>query len=90
MKKENITVIPDYTGVSPLTFDPSRCNGCNMCIEVCQVDILLPNPEKGKPPVVLYPGECWYAGCCITVCPKPGAVKLNIPLMNRVKWRRVK
>jgi NAD-dependent dihydropyrimidine dehydrogenase PreA subunit len=90
MKKENITVIPETSGVSPLTFDPAVCNGCNRCVEVCQVDILAPNPEKGSQPVVLFPDECWYGGCCVDACPKPGAIKLNIPLMNRVQWKRVK
>ena len=73
--------------VSPLTFDPNLCNGCNLCVDVCQVDILIPNPEKGRPPVVLYPGECWYGGCCVDICPKPGAIRLHTPKMNLVTWK---
>lgn len=72
----------------PLTFYPEICNGCNQCIEVCQVDILIPNPQKGKPPIVLFPGECWYAGCCVAVCPQPGAIKLNVLAKNSVHWKR--
>lgn len=71
----------------PLLFDPEICNGCNQCVEVCQVDLLIPNREKGKPPVVLYPEECWYGGSCVSVCPRPGAVKLDHPPMNRVHWK---
>jgi hypothetical protein len=41
----------------------------------------------GKPPVVLYPGECWYGGCCVAICPRPGAIELRIPLANRVHWK---
>jgi len=73
----------------PLVFDPEVCNGCNQCIEVCQVDLLAPNPIKGNPPIVLYPDECWYGGSCVAVCPLQGAIQLNHPLMNRVHWKRI-
>jgi len=73
----------------PLVFDPEVCNGCNQCVEVCQVDLLAPNPEDGKSPLILFPEECWYGGCCVAVCPLPGAIKLNHPPMNRVHWRRI-
>ncbi len=74
----------------PVIFDPYVCNGCNMCVEVCQMDVLMPNPEKGKPPIVLYPDECWYGGGCVEYCPlrEKGAIKLNHPLMQRVRWKR--
>ncbi|MFC2142651.1 ferredoxin family protein [Acidobacteriota bacterium] len=87
MRAKKVTVSPAPALFDPLMFDPEICNGCNMCIEVCQVDILYPSPEKGKPPVVLYPGECWYCGCCVDVCPRPGAIELRVPLANRVKWK---
>ena len=90
MKSKRVYVIPEQAVSNPVIFNQEICNGCNQCIEVCQVDILIPNPEKGKPPLVLYPGECWYGGCCVASCPKPGAIKLNIPLMNRVRWKEKK
>ncbi|MEW5935668.1 MAG: ferredoxin family protein [Bacillota bacterium] len=71
----------------PLRFDADRCTGCNRCVEVCQLDVLHPAPEKGKPPLVAYPGECWYCGACVMECPRPGAIRLQHPLMNRVHWR---
>ena len=37
----------------PLLFDENLCIGCNRCVNVCQVDIMIPAPEKGHPPVVL-------------------------------------
>jgi NAD-dependent dihydropyrimidine dehydrogenase PreA subunit len=86
--EKKAVIIPEPVGFDPLSFDPAVCNGCNLCIEVCQVDILIPNPEKGRPPLMPYPGECWYGGCCVAICPKPGAIKLNIPLMNRVCWKK--
>ena len=70
----------------PIRFDETLCVGCNRCMNICQVDIFIPNPEKGKPPVVLYPGECYYCGSCVMVCPKPGAIRLDHPLMNQAKF----
>lgn len=70
----------------PIVFDTSKCTGCNLCVEICQVDIFIPSSEKGSPPVILYPGECWYCGCCVMVCPSAGAITLRHPLMNRVHW----
>lgn len=87
MKKRKIYVKPESAISNPLIFDPAICNGCNTCVEVCQVDILVPNPEKGKPPVVVFPGECWYSGCCVEMCPNPGAIKLRGLVMNRVNWK---
>ena len=70
----------------PLSFDAALCIGCNRCVNVCQVDILIPNPVKGKPPVVLYPGECYYCGSCVMECPRKGAIRLRHPLMNQAKF----
>ena len=72
--------------VTPLRFDETKCIGCNSCARVCQVDILVPSAEKGKHPVVLYPGECYYCGSCVMSCPVPGAITLNHPLMNKTKF----
>ena len=82
-----VTVSREPASFDPLTFDPEICNGCNLCVEVCQVDVLSPNPEQGNPPVVLYPGECWYCGCCVDACPRPGAIELKVPLASRVHWK---
>jgi len=71
---------------NPIYFDEEKCIGCNICVNICQVDILIPNSEKGKPPIVLFPGECWYCGCCVMECPVEGAIRLSHPLMNRARW----
>ncbi len=71
---------------NPVLIDTFRCTGCNKCVNICQVDLFLPNPVKGSPPVVMYPGECWYCGCCVIECPVDGAITLQHPLMNRVYW----
>ena len=76
--------------VNPIIINPKLCTGCNRCVESCQVDILIPNPIPKKNPIVIFPTECWYCGCCVMECPKPGAIKINPPLMNRVFWKRKK
>jgi NAD-dependent dihydropyrimidine dehydrogenase PreA subunit len=64
------------------------CTGCKQCIQVCRSDVMVPNPEKGKPPIVLYPDECWFCGCCASHCPVPGAISVEYPLHQRVGWKR--
>ncbi|WP_313346030.1 ferredoxin family protein [Sedimentibacter sp.] len=70
---------------SPITFDTQKCIGCNRCMEACPIDLFLPAEKKGAPPVVAYPDECWYCGCCVMECPKE-AIKLKHPLMNQPRW----
>lgn len=71
---------------NPIRYDRDKCIGCNRCVEICQVDLLVPNAEKGKHPIVMFPDECWYCGCCVMECPVEGAITLRHPLMNRVHW----
>ncbi len=87
--KNKMIARPVSCSSNPLTFDDSRCIGCNRCVQICQVDILIPSPEKGKHPIVLYPGECYYCGACVMECPREGAVKLTHPLMNQTKFTDV-
>lgn len=89
-KKKEFTVSPLPCSTMPLIYDDSLCIGCNRCADVCQCDILLPSSEKGKHPIIMYPGECYYCGACVMACPRPGAVKLQHPLMNRAKFVPVK
>ena len=74
----------------PIVFDQNACNACNVCVEVCTMDILAPNPEKGKPPVVLYPDECEYDGSCWTHCPSrdKGAIDILVPLSMKASILR--
>ena len=84
MKDMTASVV--FSSARPILFNESLCVGCNQCMNVCQVDIFLPNPEKGKHPVVVYPGECYYCGSCVMACPNPGAIRLEHPVMNRAKF----
>ena len=86
MKKIDYTASPVSCSATPLRFDDSLCVGCNQCAAVCQVDILIPSEERGKHPVVLYPGECYYCGSCVMACPVKGAIRLVHPLMNQTRF----
>ena len=74
MSKMKVEVIP--CSATPLIYDEEKCIGCNACAEICQCDIILPNPEKGKPPIVMFPEK--------------GALRLQHPVMNRGKFVSVK
>ena len=73
-----------------MKFNPQVCNGCNSCVEVCPTDVMMPNPEKKQPPIVLYPEECWFCGACVEECPRPGAIAMAHPVAQNisVNWKR--
>lgn len=71
----------------PVIIDETRCVGCNKCVDICMMDILVPNPEKGGPPIVIYPEECYREGDCVTECPVQGAITFRHPLMNRAHYK---
>jgi len=86
---QRVRAFPNRAAPSqPVEVDPAVCNGCNRCVNVCQADVMIPNPVKGGPPIVLYPEECWYEGSCVEHCPRAGAIRLNHPLAMRVRWKR--
>ncbi len=70
----------------PIIIDEEICKGCNKCVEICPMDVFAQNPIKGKPPIVMYPEECWYDGACVSECPlkEKGAIKIITPLPMRV------
>jgi len=91
---ENKAYIPRVTQ-STIVFDSKVCNGCPnlvepMCVKACRTDMLLPNPEKGMPPIVIYPDECCACGCCVHACPRAlkGAITMNWPTAMSVRWKR--
>ena len=88
MPRKEIYALPNIVSpANPVIYDPDVCIACNNCVQVCQADVLIPNPEPGQPPVVLHPDECWYCGCCVDDCPTPGAITFNWPLQQRGYWK---
>lgn len=85
MSGMNEFILKQVRPATPLTFNEEKCIGCNRCMEACQIDVMLPGEKKGKHPIVAYPDECWYCGCCVMECPT-GAIKLHHPLMNQTRW----
>jgi len=86
MRKVEFRAKEVTSSAKPIRFDEEKCVGCGRCAAVCQVDVMIPAPEKGKHPVVLYPGECYYCGSCVMACPVKSAIELNHPLMNQTRF----
>ena len=71
----------------PAVIDEEKCVGCNECAARCRTQTIMPNPEKGKPPIVIFPDECWFCGCCVEAC-KYGALEMNYPITQRIFYKR--
>ena len=47
MPEQKVMAIPNITTPNtPVIFNKDICNGCNHCVEVCQIDVYIPHPEK--------------------------------------------
>ena len=79
---EKQTICPPPGRYTTVEIDGTACTGCNICVDICLMDVLAPNLEKGKPTIVAYPEECWFDGCCVDMCPQrhKGAIKVRTPL----------
>ena len=87
MKTDECRISEPYAAFNPLRFDESKCSGCNICVNICRVDTMIPNPESLKPPLVVFPDECWFCGCCVEHCPED-ALRLETPIAGMVAWKR--
>ena len=88
MSEQNVFAVPNIpTPSMPVTFNPQVCKGCNTCVDMCPIDVFIPNPHKGAPPIILHAEECWYCGCCAEDCPCPGAIQFNWPLPLKAYWK---
>jgi adenylylsulfate reductase subunit B len=86
----NAYAMPSQSGpCRVLAFDAALCVGCNRCVNVCPTDVMIPNPAKGREPIVVYAEECWFCGGCVEECPS-GALTLVAPAKQRLStvWKR--
>jgi len=88
MSDEAYLVPNPATPCRAIRIDASLCIRCNACADQCRMDVMVHNPKKGEPPIVLYPDECWFCGTCVEECPVTGAIRLEHPLNQRVGWKR--
>ena len=80
-------IVPNPTGpASAIEIEEELCIGCNSCANICRIQTILPNPEKGRTPIVAYPDECWYCGCCVEACPT-GALAMRLPINQRILFK---
>ena len=63
----------------PPVIDKTKCVHCGICAEICPTGVFSPEKEKGAPPEILFPDECWHCNSCVLDC-KAKAVSLRIPL----------
>ena len=84
MKKRQDELVPNR--FRSVEINPEVCNGCNTCVDVCIMDVFVANEERGKPPRVAYPEECFFDGCCVEMChcKEKGAIRINTPLPMKV------
>jgi Fe-S-cluster-containing hydrogenase component 2/DNA-binding Lrp family transcriptional regulator len=66
-----------------VSYDPSSCKGCEVCIDRCQMDAIKPDGDK----IVVNLERCIGCGLCVTTCPtesfvlerKPEAEQTEVP-----------
>lgn len=81
-------IAPNITGPTEVIYiDEKLCIGCNACANICRTQTILPNPEKGDPPLLIYPDECWFCACCVEACPT-GALQMRQPIGRRILFKR--
>ncbi len=66
--------------MKPVLVDRDRCKACELCIEVCNRDLLALSEElnaKGYHPIAIHDEEkCTSCGLCGLVCPE-GALEIH-------------
>ena len=64
--------------------DPDLCNGCGICINTCQLDVICMDKKKKKA-TIKYPEDCIVCALCELDCPQHAisvSTKKNAPVMT--------
>ena len=61
----NLTGLAYISGVTTIGLDPTKCNGCRMCLKVCPQPVF--GPLKGAVEI-LEPDLCIECGACVMNC----------------------
>ena len=67
----------------PPIIDKEKCSGCNICVDICPLDVFA--LEDGSPKVV-FEEECWHCNSCVLDCPSE-AISLRIPLPSMMLYK---
>ncbi|GAB1477275.1 hypothetical protein MASR2M70_21130 [Bacillota bacterium] len=76
-------VLPNHV----IKIDPAKCIACYQCAEICRCNVLMENPDKTQPPILVYPEECWHCAACTENCPT-GAIEFDHPINQKITWKR--
>ncbi len=52
------------------TINQEKCNWCNACSDICNVDAIIKNQENGKTVAQINGSKCKGCGMCLPVCPE--------------------
>lgn len=86
--KNTVYIVPNVTGpTEAISIDENLCVGCYHCADICRMQAIMRNPVPGKPPVIVYPDECWYCACCVEEC-HTGALQMRLPINQRILFKR--
>lgn len=68
--------------IVPPVIDRSKCTGCEICAQICPLDVIrVVKKDQAREVVVKYPYECWHCRACIRDCPA-GAIRMRYPLSH--------
>ena len=70
-----------------VTIDETLCVACYQCSDICRCNVIVHHPDGDKPPLLVYPDECWHCAVCTEHCPT-GAIKFEHPINQKITWKR--